>query len=87
MGGKNNGRKLFDMGTRRSLDEELEDESESSDEQSSIVSEVDNDISSSYEDADVAFLLINRDFEHSLILVFMREMKMSVKDLMRSLKG
>ena len=57
------------------MDEELEDEDESSDEDSSIVSTVGNDTSSSNEDENVEFVLIDRDFEHNQIVAFMRKTK------------
>ena len=63
------------MESRRSLDEELEDEDDSSDQDSSIVSEFDNDTSSNNEDENVAFLKMDRDFEHAWTVAFRRKTK------------
>ena len=54
--GKNSGRKWFDMGSKRLLDEDLEDKDESSYEDLSKILEVDSDNKSSDEDADVGVL-------------------------------
>ena len=69
--GKTGGKRLFDTSSKKPLDEEFEDGADSSDE-SSIVSEVDSDdTSSSEEDADVAFLLMDQSFEHDRTVAFM----------------
>ena len=60
------------MRSQKPLSDRYEGGEESSSEDSSTVSEVDtDDTSSSDEDADVAFLLMDRDFEHTQIVAFM----------------
>ena len=61
LGGKTSGRRLFDVGGKKPLDEDFEDDYESTDKDSSTVLEVDSDSSSSDEDVNVAFLLVDRD--------------------------
>lgn len=64
--GKTEERRSFDMGSRKSLDVDLEEEDESSDEESSTMSEVDSDsTTSSDEDVNVAFLVVNKELEKS----------------------
>ena len=59
-------KKVFDMSSQKPLNDWYEGGEESSSEDSSTVSEVDtDDTSSSDEDVDVAFLLMDKDFEHT----------------------
>ena len=73
LGGKTSGRRLFDMDSRKALDEDFEDDDESTDEDSSKVSEVDSDSSSSDEDVNVAFLLVDREFEETNMVAAINE--------------
>ena len=62
--GRTGERRLYDMDSRRPLDGDSEDEDESSEEDSSTVSDDDSDSTiSSEEDADLAFLLVDKEFE------------------------
>ena len=64
MYGRTGGRKLFDMDNKKPLNEDLEDDDESIDEDLSIVIEEDSESSSSDdEDVNVAFLLVDKDFK------------------------
>ena len=54
------------MSSRKPLDEECEDGGDSSDKESSTVSEMDSDnTTSSDEDADVAFLLVDKELDET----------------------
>ena len=64
MCGRTGGRKLFDMDSRKPLNEDLEDDNESTNGESSTLTKEDNDSSSSDdEDVNVAFLLVDKDFK------------------------
>lgn len=74
--GKTGGKKLFDMNSRKPLDEDNEGGEDSSKEESSTLSEVDSDnTTSSDEDVDVAFLLVDKVFEQTRIVTFMKGIK------------
>ena len=71
--GKTGDKKLFDMDSRKPLSESSEDEEYSSDEESSTVSEVDSDTTSSDENADVAFLLVDTEIKEAGVLALVDE--------------
>ena len=74
--GKAGDKKLFDMDSRKPLSESSEDEEYSSDEESSTVSEVDSDnTSSSDENADVAFLPVDKEIEETSVVAFVDEVE------------
>ena len=61
--GRTGKRKLFNMDSRKPLNEYLEDDDDSTDEDSFTVIEEDSDTSrSDDEDVNVAFLLVDKDF-------------------------
>ena len=61
------------MDSRKPLSESSEDEEYSSDEESSTVSEVDSDTTSSDENVDVAFLLVDTEIEEAGVLALVDE--------------
>ena len=73
---KTGGKRLFDMSSRKPLDEEYEDGGDSSDEESSTVSEVDSDsTTSSDEDVDVAFLLVDKELDKTSMVAAIDEVQ------------
>ena len=71
--GKTGDKKLFDMDSRKPLSESSEDEEYSSDEEPSMVSDVDSDTTSSDENADVAFVLVDKEIEEAGVLALVDE--------------
>ena len=63
------------MDSRKPLSESSEDEEYSSDEESSTLSEVDSDTTSSDENADVAFLLVDTEIEEAGVLALVDEVE------------
>ena len=61
------------MDSRKPVSESSEDEDYSSDEESSTISEVDNDNTSSDENVDVAFLLVDKEIEEAGVLALVDE--------------
>ncbi|MCO5586824.1 hypothetical protein L7F22_040768 [Adiantum nelumboides] len=74
--GKTGAKKLYNMDTRKVLEEPYEDEDESRDEDYSTVSDKDNDsVTSSDEDVDVAFLLMDKEIHDSGLVAFANEIE------------
>ena len=75
--GKTGSKKIYNMDTRKLLEEVSEDEDESSDEDYSTVSDEDSDstTSSSDEDVDVAFLLMDKEIHGSGLVAFANEVE------------
>lgn len=74
--GKAGVKQLYDMNTRKPLGKVYEDEDDSTDEDSSTVSEVDNDSSTNCdEEVDVAFLLIDREPHESGLVALENEVE------------
>ena len=65
-----------DMSSKKPLDEEYEDGGDSSDEESSTVLEMDSDsTTSSDEDADVAFLLVDKELDKTSMVAAIDEVQ------------
>ena len=78
--GKTGGKRLFDMSSKKPLDEEYEDGGDSSDEESSTVSEMDSDSTTSSdedsdEDVDVAFLLVDKELDETSMVAAIDEVQ------------
>ncbi|MCO5607268.1 hypothetical protein L7F22_061461 [Adiantum nelumboides] len=74
--GKTGVKKLYNMDTRKILEEPYEDENESSDEDYSTVFDEDSDsTTSSDEDVDVAFLLMDKEIHQSRLVAFANEIE------------
>ena len=73
--GKTGDKKLFDMDSRKPISGSSEDEDYSSDEESSTISEVDGDSTSSDENVDVAFLLVDKEIEEVGVVAFLDDAK------------
>ena len=72
--GSSRGKKLFDISSKKPLNEYYDENEDSSSEESSTALEVDtNDTSSSDEDVDVAFLLMDNGFEHTRIVALYKQ--------------
>ena len=64
------------MSSRKPLDEEYEEGGDSSDEESSTVSEMDSDSTTcSDEDADVAFLLVDKELDETSMVAAIDEVQ------------
>ena len=63
------------MDSRKPISESSEDEDYSSDEESSTVFEVDSDSTSSDENVDVAFLLVDKEIEDTGVLSLIDEVE------------
>ncbi|MCO5586952.1 hypothetical protein L7F22_040897 [Adiantum nelumboides] len=73
---KTGAKKLYNMDTRKVLEEPFEDEDESSDEDYFIVFDKDTDsTTSSDEDVDVAFLLMDKEIHESGLVAFANEIE------------
>ncbi|MCO5587631.1 hypothetical protein L7F22_041580 [Adiantum nelumboides] len=73
--GKTGAKKLYNINTRKVLEEPCEDEDESSDEDYSTVSDEDSDSTSSDEDVHVAFLLMDKEIHDSGLVAFANEIE------------